>query len=127
MLAFTGTPIDKKDRSAREVFGNYLHRYLIDQAVKDGTTVPIFYEMLDARLRIDGRDLESDIRASFPELSDEEIDKLKRGMRLQEKLAGAGARVEAVAKDILAHYRTTIDSNGFTAQIVTVSRDVAVS
>ncbi|TMJ03426.1 MAG: type I restriction endonuclease subunit R [Alphaproteobacteria bacterium] len=127
MLAFTGTPIDKKDRSTREVFGDYLHRYLIDQAVKDGATVPIFYEMRDARLRIDGRDLERDIRAAFPELSDKEIEKLKRGMRLQEKLAGAKVRVETIAKDILEHYRTTIEPNGFKAQIVTVSRDVAVT
>ncbi len=127
MLAFTGTPIDKKDRSTREVFGDYLHRYLIDQAVKDGATVPIFYEMRDARLRIDGRDLERDIRATFPELSNDEIEKLKRGMRLQDKLAGAPQRVEAVARDILEHYRTTIEPNGFKAQIVTASRDVAVT
>jgi type I restriction enzyme R subunit len=127
MLAFTGTPIDKKDRSTREVFGDYLHRYLIDQAVKDGATVPIFYEMRDARLRIEGRDLERDIRVAFPELTDEEIEKLKRGMRIQEKLAGADVRVEAIAKDILEHYRTTIEPNGFKAQIVTVSREVAVS
>lgn len=127
MIAFTGTPIDKKDRSTREVFGDYLHRYLIDQAVKDGATVPIYYEMRDAQLRIDGRDLERDIRATFPELSDDEIEKLKRGMRLQEKLAGAPVRVEAIAGDILAHYRSTIEPNGFKAQIVTVSRDVAVT
>ena len=127
MIAFTGTPIDKKDRSTREVFGDYLHRYLIDQAVKDGATVPIYYEMRDAQLRIDGRDLERDIRATFPELSDDEIEKLKRGMRLQEKLAGAPVRVEAIAKDILAHYRSTIEPNGFKAQIVTISRDVAVT
>ncbi|POR51923.1 type I restriction endonuclease subunit R [Bosea psychrotolerans] len=127
MLAFTGTPIDKKDRSTREVFGDYLHRYLIDQAVKDGATVPIFYEMRDARLRIDGRDIERDIRSAFPELSDDEIEKLKRGMRLQEKLAGADVRIEAIAKDILEHYRATIEPNGFKAQIVAVSRDVAVS
>lgn len=127
MLAFTGTPIDKKDRSTREVFGDYLHRYLIDQAVQDGATVPIFYEMRDARLRIDGHDLEQDIRAAFPELSDEEIEKLKRGMRLQEKLAGAQIRIEAIAEDILHHYRTTIEPNGFKAQIVTISREVAVN
>jgi type I restriction enzyme R subunit len=127
MLAFTGTPIDKKDRSTREVFGDYLHRYLIDQAVQDGATVPIFYEMRDARLRIDGHNLEHDIRAAFPELSDEEIEKLKRGMRLQEKLAGAPIRIEAIAEDILHHYRTTIEPNGFKAQIVTISREVAVS
>jgi type I restriction enzyme, R subunit len=127
MLAFTGTPIDKKDRSTREVFGDYLHRYLIDQAVKDGATVPIFYEMRDARLMIDGRDLERDVRSAFPELSDAEIEKLKRGMRLPEKLAGADARIEAIAKDILEHYRTTIEPNGFKAQIVTLSRDIAAS
>ncbi|WP_422384324.1 type I restriction endonuclease subunit R [Roseibium album] len=127
MIAFTGTPIDKKDRNTREVFGDYLHRYLIDQAVKDGATVPIFYEMRDAQLRIGGRDLERDMRVAFPELSDDEIEKLKRGMRLQEKLAGAEVRVEAIAKDILTHYRSTIEPNGFKAQIVTVSRDVAVT
>jgi type I restriction enzyme R subunit len=127
MLAFTGTPIDKRDRSTREAFGDYLHRYLIDQAVKDGATVPIFYEMRDARLRIDGRDIERDIRSDFPELSDEEIEKLKRGMRLQEKLAGADDRIDAIARDILKHYRSTIEPNGFKAQIVTVSRDVAVN
>ena len=127
MIAFTGTPIDKKDRNTREVFGDYLHRYLIDQAVKDSATVPIFYEMRDAQLRIDGRDLERDIRAAFPELCDDEIEKLKRGMRLQEKLAGAKVRVEAITKDILSHYRSTIEPNGFKAQIVTVSRDVAVT
>jgi type I restriction enzyme R subunit len=125
MLAFTGTPIDKKDRSTREVFGDYLHRYLIDQAVKDGATVPIFYEMRDARLRIEGRDIEADLRAAFPELSEAEIEKLKRSA--PEKLAGTPKRVEAVAKDILDHYRATIEPNGFKAQIVTASRDIAVS
>ena len=128
MLAFTGTPIDKKDRSTREVFGDYLHRYLIDQAVKDGATVPIFYEMREASLRVrEGRELEQDFRAAFPELSDDEIDRLRRGTRLQEILAGLPARVEAIAKNILDHYRATIEPNGFKAQIVTVSRDVAVS
>jgi type I restriction enzyme R subunit len=127
MIAFTGTPIDKKDRSTREVFGDYLHRYLIDQAVTDGATVPIYYEMRDARLRIEGRDLEQEIRTAFPGLSSHEIEQLKRGMRLQEKLAGATARVDAIARDILHHYRTVIEPNGFKAQVVAISREVAVN
>jgi type I restriction enzyme R subunit len=48
-------------------------------------------------------------------------------MRLQEKLAGAQIRIEAIAEDILHHYRTTIEPNGFKAQIVTISREVAVN
>jgi type I restriction enzyme, R subunit len=127
MIAFTGTPIDKKDRSTREVFGDYLHRYLIDQAVKDGATVPIFYEMRDARLRIDGQDIEQEVRNLFPKLSNPENQRLVRGLSLQEKLAGADARVEAIATDILGHYRSTIEPNGFKAQIVSVNREVAVT
>ncbi len=83
--------------------------------------------MRDARLRIEGRDLEQDIRAAFPELTDAEIDKLKREMRLRDKLAGAPVRIDAIAKDILEHYQSTIEPNGFKAQVVTISRDVAVS
>ncbi|MCK7612363.1 type I restriction endonuclease subunit R [Roseibium sediminicola] len=127
MIAFTGTPIDKKDRATRRVFGDYIHRYLIHQAVKDEATVPIFYEMRDARMRVHGRELEADIRNAFPELSDEEIQKLKRGTRLQEKVAGAEQRVRMICQDILAHYCSTIEPNGFKAQIVTASRDVAVT
>jgi type I restriction enzyme, R subunit len=127
MFAFTGTPIDKKDRSTREVFGDYLHRYLIDQAVKDGATVPIFYEMRDARLRIDGRDIEQEVRNLFPEFSNPENQRQVRRLSLQDKLAGADARVEAIAKDILDHYRSTIEPNGFKAQIVSVNREVAVT
>jgi len=127
MLAFTGTPIDKKDRSTREVFGDYLHRYLIDQAVKDGATVPIFYEMRDARLRIEGEGIEADLRAAFPELSDAELEKLKARSNWKEKIAGSPKRVETICRDILEHYGKTIEPNGFKAQIVTVNRDVAVT
>lgn len=127
LIAFTGTPIDKKDRSTRSVFGDYIHRYLIDQAVKDGATVPIFYEMRDARMRVHGKELEQEIRNAFPDLSDEEIQKLKRGTRLHEKFAGAPVRIKAICEDILQHYQSTIEPNGFKAQIVAVSRNVAVT
>ena len=43
-LGFTGTPIDRKDRSTLQTFGPYIDTYTIEQAVKDGATVPIFYE-----------------------------------------------------------------------------------
>ncbi len=43
-LAFTGTPIDKEDKSTKRTFGPYIDKYTIEQAVEDGATVPIFYE-----------------------------------------------------------------------------------
>lgn len=38
-IGFTGTPIDLKDKSTTEVFGNYIDIYDMTQAVDDGATV----------------------------------------------------------------------------------------
>ena len=41
---FTGTPISAKDRSTREVFGDYIDIYDMTQAVEDGATRPDVYK-----------------------------------------------------------------------------------
>ena len=58
-LGFTGTPIDKKDRSTLQTFGPYIHTYTIDQSVKDGATVPIYYESRLPDIRIEGETLDA--------------------------------------------------------------------
>ena len=40
-IGFTGTPISLKDRSTREVFGDYIDIYDMTQAVEDGATRPV--------------------------------------------------------------------------------------
>ena len=40
-IGFTGTPISSKDRSTREVFGDYIDIYDMTQAVEDGATRPV--------------------------------------------------------------------------------------
>ncbi|WP_421857243.1 type I restriction endonuclease subunit R [Oceanicaulis sp.] len=127
MIAFTGTPIDKRDRSTRQVFGDEIHRYTIDQAVRDGATVPIHYEMRDARLRIEGRDLERELRAAFPELDEEQLRELKKQTPVAELVAGLPSRIDDIAADLLDHFATTVDPNGFKAQLVAISREAAVT
>ena len=43
-IGFTGTPISSKDRSTREVFGDYIDIYDTTQTVEDGATRPVYYE-----------------------------------------------------------------------------------
>ena len=43
-IGFTGTPISSKDRSTREVFGDYIDIYDMTQAVEDEATRPVYYE-----------------------------------------------------------------------------------
>ena len=66
-IGFTGTPIEKEDANTRAVFGEYISVYDIQQAVKDGATVPIYYESRIAKLELKETEL--------PKL-DEEIEEL---------------------------------------------------
>ena len=43
-VGFTGTPVEKADRSTLLVFGEYVSVYRMRQAQEDHATVPIYYE-----------------------------------------------------------------------------------
>ena len=43
-FAFTGTPIDKKNKSTYKVFGPLLDKYSFEESKEDGATFRIFYE-----------------------------------------------------------------------------------
>ena len=51
-IGFTGTPISSKDRSTREVFGDYIDIYDMTQAVDDGATRPVYYEIRVIKLKL---------------------------------------------------------------------------
>ena len=74
-IGFTGTPISSKDRSTREVFGDYIDIYDMTQAVEDGATRPVYYESRVIKLNLDEAtlkliDAEYDIMAAN---ADEEV------------------------------------------------------
>lgn len=124
-FGFTGTPIDKKDRSTLSTFGGYIDTYTIEQAVADGATVPIFYEGRLPELRILGNTLDAVFDRVFADRTEEEREAIKKKYAREAAIAGAPKRVEAVCLDLLEHYTTFIQPGGFKAQVVTCSREVA--
>jgi type I restriction enzyme R subunit len=125
-LGFTGTPIDKKDRSTFATFGSYIHTYTIDEAVKDGATVPIFYETRLADLHIAGETIDQVFERVFRDRTPEEREEIKRRYATEEALAGAPSRVRQICLDLIAHFEKYIYPNGYKAQIVAVNRETAV-
>jgi len=77
-FGFTGTPIDKKDRSTLSTFGPYIDTYTIAEAVADGATVPIFYEGRLPELRIIGNSLDALFDRVFADRTDEERQAIKK-------------------------------------------------
>ena len=129
-IGFTGTPISSKDRSTREVFGDYIDIYDMTQAVEDGATRPVYYESRVIKLNLDEAtlkmiDAEYDIMAKNAD--DEVIEKSKRELGQMEAVLGNDNTINSLVCDILDHYENNRE-NLLTgkAMIVAYSRPIAM-
>ena len=64
-IGFTGTPIEKDDKSTYRTFGQLIDSYTISEAVKDGNTVAIVYEGRRQDLHIIQAKLDDDFDEYF--------------------------------------------------------------
>lgn len=128
-IGFTGTPIEADDRSTPAVFGDYLDIYDIEQAVKDGATVPIYYESRLVELDID-KDMRARIDNEVAEvIGEEELDRqeeLKAKWAQIEAVVGNSKRIERIASDIVEHFDNRLSAIDGKGMIVTMSRRIAV-
>ena len=129
-IGFTGTPISSKDRSTREVFGDYIDIYDMTQAVEDGATRPVYYESRVIKLNLDEAtlkmiDAEYDVMAQNAD--DEVIEKSKRELGQMEVVLGNDNTINSLVSDILDHYENNRE-NLLTgkAMIVAYSRPIAM-
>ena len=129
-IGFTGTPISSKDRSTREVFGDYIDIYDMTQAVEDGATRPVYYESRVIKLNLDEEtlkmiDAEYDLMAQNAE--EEVIEKSKRELGQMEVVLGNDNTINSLACDIIDHYENNRE-NLLTgkAMIVAYSRPIAM-
>ncbi len=129
-IGFTGTPISSKDRSTREVFGDYIDIYDMTQAVEDGATRPVYYESRVIHLKLDEKtlhliDAEYDIMAQNADPY--VIEKSKRELGQMEAILGAEQTINSLVDDILDHYENyRADLLTGKAMIVAYSRPIAM-
>ena len=98
-IGFTGTPIDSADKDTRGVFGDYVSIYDIQDAVDDGSTVPIYYESRLAKLDINAAEMEA-LNDDVEEVIEDEEDMATRESTKSkwaalEKLVGSEPRMAA--------------------------------
>jgi len=129
-IGFTGTPIDSKDRSTIEVFGNYIDIYDMTQAVEDGATRPVYYESRVIHLKLNEDvlrliDAEYDVMAQNAEPY--AIEKSKKELGQMESILGADETITALCEDIVKHYEENrqYELTG-KAMIVAYSRPIAM-
>lgn len=127
-IGFTGTPIEREDKSTPAVFGKYIDIYDVQRAVEDRATVRIFYESRLIDLGMDSStkewlDKEVDSLLEGEELNRQ--DKLKAEYAQKEAIVGNSQRLELVAKDIVTHFENRLSVLDGKGMIVTMSRQIA--
>jgi type I restriction enzyme R subunit len=126
-FAFTGTPIDRKERSTTRTFGSYVDKYTIEQATADGVVLKIYYESRLPEDRIVGASLDTLFERVFADRTLAERREIQRKYGTALAVAEAPRRIEAICLDLLDHYATHIAPGGYKAQIVAPSRRAAVT
>jgi type I restriction enzyme R subunit len=106
-IGFTGTPLIQSEESrTREVFGDYVSVYDFAQSVRDGATVPLFYEARKPELQLNAEELRQELDTLLEDamLDEEQEKKLNQQFGRQYTLITAPDRLDKVAEDVALHF-----------------------
>lgn len=127
-IGFTGTPIEKEDRSTRNVFGDEIDIYDIKQAVDDGATVPISYESRLVKIKMN-KEVVDKIDYAVDEIkdaTDEQKEKAKEKNARINAIVGHPDRLKDIAQDIVSHFEARQKTFEGKAMVVCMTRQIAV-
>lgn len=129
-IGFTGTPVETKDKSTSNVFGQVIDTYDMTQAIMDGATVPIMYEARMARVGLNQKLLDEiddyyNMLETEEGVEDYKIAESKKEMAKMEQIIEDPDRLEMIVKDIINHYEDIQTSVANKAMVVAYSRKSA--
>ena len=126
MFGLTGTPIELNDRHTPKAFGKeigpdrferYMDRYSIEDAIRDGATKPIHYEVRLTDWTVAYAELDKKFEEVFSTRSEEERKLLMHEAKLDAILKHP-RRIAQVAEDVAKHFVQHVRPNGFKAMLV---------
>lgn len=129
LFGLTGTPINRTDRNTFYAFGadedekGYMSRYGFEESIRDGATLKLHFEPRLIDLHIDKAALDAAYKDLTGGLSDLDKDNLAKTAAKMAVLVKTPERIRKVCEDIVDHFQTKVEPNGFKGQIVTFDRE----
>ena len=124
VIGFTGTPLLKKDKT-RKQFGEFIDRYTIDDALRDGVILPLIYEGRYVDLYQDAPQIDRWAERVDEQVSDEDAYKIKK--RITRKTLEANpSRIEEICANVESHFRKNFQNTGLKGQLVAPSKYAAL-
>ena len=132
LFGLTGTPINRFDKNTFYAFGadednlngrGYLSRYGFEESIRDGATLKLHFEPRLLELHIDKAAIDAAFKEMTGGLSDLDKDNLSKTAAKMAVLVKTPERIRRVCEDIVLHFQSKVEPNGFKGQIVTFDRE----
>lgn len=126
-IAFTGTPLMKKDKNTARTFGGIIKPvYTVKQAVADHAVVPLLYEGRIVPQFVTEGPIDCFFDRVCEDLTEEQSVDLKKKFTRTDILNQTEQRIFSIATDISEHYAKNWQGMGFKAMLVTPKKRVAI-
>jgi len=129
LFGLTGTPINRFDKNTFYAFGadedakGYMSRYGFEESIRDGATLKLHFEPRLLELHIDKDAIDAAFKEMTGGLSDLDKDNLGKTAAKMAVLVKTPERIRHVCEDIVQHFQSKVEPNGFKGQIVTFDRE----
>ena len=129
LFGLTGTPINRFDKNTFYAFGaeedtkGYMSRYGFEESIRDGATLKLHFEPRLLELHIDKAAIDAAFKEMTGGLSDLDKDNLGKTAAKMAVLVKTPERIRRVCEDIVQHFQSKVEPNGFKGQIVTFDRE----
>ena len=126
-IAFTGTPLMKKDKNTARTFGGIIKPvYTVKQAVQDHAVVPLLYEGRIVPQFVTEGPIDNFFNIVCEGLTEDQSVDLKKKFSRTDILNQTEQRIYSIATDISKHYYENWKGSGFKAMLVTPKKKVAI-
>lgn len=126
-IAFTGTPLMKKDKNTARTFGGIIKPvYTVKQAVEDKAVVPLLYEGRIVPQSVNEGPIDSFFDRVCEDLTPYQSTDLKKKFSRTDILNQTEQRIFSIAHDITKHFTENWQNTGFKAMLVTPKKKVAI-
>jgi type I restriction enzyme R subunit len=126
-VAFTGTPIAKREKSTFAKFGELVQpSYSMRDAVADKAVVPLLYEGREVETDVDEAQIDRWFDVHTRDLSEDQKADLKRKMSRAREVEGIESRLQSIAFDVGQHFAANFKGTGLKGQLAASSKRAAI-
>ena len=126
-IAFTGTPLMKKDKNTARTFGGIIKPvYTVKQAVEDKAVVPLLYEGRIVPQSVNEEPIDNFFGMVCEDLTEYQTTDLKKKFSRTDSLNQTEQRIYSIALDITKHFTNNWQGTGFKSMLVTPKKKVAI-